>query len=129
MRYGEFAAAIGLGEKWQPWHRQQIADILNLIAAAEQQAGDNTDVEPLQFNRIVTAKGVPGEGIKKPRPPFSRYGRVGPPARVALGAGMTDRPLGYSTGLDHSGLPESANAEEKLRRAIMHEIKPHRRRA
>jgi hypothetical protein len=65
MRYGEFAAAIGLGEKWQPWHRQQIADILNLVAAAEQQAGDNTDVEPLQFKRIVTAKGEPGKGIKK----------------------------------------------------------------
>jgi hypothetical protein len=65
MRYGEFAAAIGLGDKWQPWHRQQIADILNLVAAAERQAGDKTEVEPLQFERIVTGQGKPGKGIKK----------------------------------------------------------------
>ena len=65
MRYGEFGAAIGLGEKWQPWHRQQIADILNLVAAAEQQAGDNAGLEPLQYNRIVNAKGESGTGIKR----------------------------------------------------------------
>ncbi len=65
MRYGEFASAIGLGDKWQPWYRQQIADILNLVAAAEKQGGDNAGIEPLQFNRIVTAEGVPGKGVSR----------------------------------------------------------------
>lgn len=68
MRYGEFAKAIGLmadGEGWQPWHRQQIGDILNLIAAAEKQAGENTGIEPIQFERIVTAQGEPGIGFYK----------------------------------------------------------------
>lgn len=68
MRYGEFARAIGLiadGEDWQPWHRQQVGDILNLIAAAEKQAGQNTDVEPIQFERIVNAHGEPGVGFYK----------------------------------------------------------------
>jgi hypothetical protein len=65
MRYSEFAAAIGLisdGDHWQPWHRQQIGDILNLIAATERQAGQNTGVNPLQFERIVNEHG-PGTGF------------------------------------------------------------------
>jgi hypothetical protein len=68
MRYGEFAKAIGLmgdDESWQPWHRQQIGDILNLIAAAERQAGQNTGVDPLEFDRIITAQGEPGVGFYK----------------------------------------------------------------
>lgn len=68
MRYSEFATAIGLipdGGRWQPWHRQQIRDILNLVAATERQAGKNTDVEPLQFQRIVNEQGQPGEGVYK----------------------------------------------------------------
>lgn len=66
MRYGDFAKAIGLGDKWQPWYRQQIAEILNLVAATEQQAGADTSVEPLQFERIVNSKGEPGKGSAKP---------------------------------------------------------------
>jgi hypothetical protein len=68
MRYGEFAAAIGLisdGDHWQPWHRQQIGDILNLIAATERQAGQNTGADPLQFERIVNQYGEPGDGVYK----------------------------------------------------------------
>jgi hypothetical protein len=68
MRYSEFATAIGLmsdGESWQPWHRQQIRDILNLVAATERQAGGNTGLEPIQFERIVNQQGQPGEGFYK----------------------------------------------------------------
>lgn len=68
MRYGEFARAIGLmadGEDWQPWHRQQVGDTLNLIAAAEKQAGQNTGVDPIQFERIVNEHGEPGIGFFK----------------------------------------------------------------
>lgn len=67
--YAEFSAAIGLiggGEKWQPWHRQQIRDILNLVAATEEKAGSNTGAEALQFERIITAdEGKPGAGFYK----------------------------------------------------------------
>ena len=68
MRYHEFARAIGLiadGEDWQPWYRQQIGDILNLVAAAEKQAGQNTGLDPIQFERIVTAQREPGVGFYK----------------------------------------------------------------
>ncbi len=68
MRYGEFASAIGLmlnGESWQPWHRQQTRDILNLVAATEKQAGDNAGGEPLQYERIVGEDGQPGTGFQK----------------------------------------------------------------
>src|ERR1700720_1245383 len=65
MRYGDFAKAIGLGDKWQPWYRQQIAEILNLVAATEEQAGADIGVEPLQFERIVNSKGEPGKGVRK----------------------------------------------------------------
>ncbi len=68
MRYREFATVIGLmadGEEWKPWHRQQIGDILNLVAATERQAGSNAEIEPLQFERIVTEDGTPGAGFYK----------------------------------------------------------------
>ena len=68
MRYGEFARAIGLipdGEIWQAWHRKQISEILNLIAAVERQAGQSTDLESVEFERIVTADGEPGVGFYK----------------------------------------------------------------
>jgi len=68
MRYGEFAIAIGLipdGGKWEPWHRQQVADILNIIAATEKTAGTRTGTLPVEFERIITGQGVPGVGIKK----------------------------------------------------------------
>jgi hypothetical protein len=68
MRYGELSAAIGLksdDDNWQPWHRQQIRDILNIVAATERQAGENTGVEPLQFERIVNEDGQPGAGFYK----------------------------------------------------------------
>jgi hypothetical protein len=62
MRYGEFARAIGLvsgDETWKIWHRQQIADVLNLVAAAERQ-GRSAGVKPLQFHRIITCDDKPG---------------------------------------------------------------------
>ena len=68
MRYNEFAAAIGLmsdGDHWQPWHQQQLGDLLNLIAATERQAGQHTGVDPLQFERIVNTQGQPGVGFYK----------------------------------------------------------------
>ena len=67
MRYGEFAKAIGLmsdNEGWEVWHRHQITDILNLVAATERQ-GRNADIEPLQFDRLVTGDGQPGPGFYK----------------------------------------------------------------
>jgi hypothetical protein len=66
MRYSEFATAIGLkadGEKWEPWHRQQVSDILYLLAATQRQAGSNTGTDPLKFEWIVTGDGEPGEGF------------------------------------------------------------------
>ncbi len=66
LRYGEFAHAIGLiqaGGKWEPWHRQQTRDILNLAAAVERQHGEPND--PLQFERIVNQDGEPGAGFHK----------------------------------------------------------------
>jgi hypothetical protein len=64
MRYGQLAMAIGLmsdNDRWEPWHRQQIRDILNLVAATEGQAGENA----LQFERIVNEEGRPGPGVCK----------------------------------------------------------------
>jgi hypothetical protein len=69
MRYGELARAIGLipdGGRWEPWHRQQIADILQLVAAAERQGHAKAGAEPLDFERIVTAEtGKAGAGVVK----------------------------------------------------------------
>jgi hypothetical protein len=68
MRYGEFAEAIGLipdGGKWEPWHRQQIRDILNLMAATERQCGQNAGTVQLQFDRVVNEDGQPGKGFHK----------------------------------------------------------------
>lgn len=68
MRYSEFATAIGLmaeGSRWQPWHRQQIAGILRLVAVAEKQAGKNAGTQPLQYERIVGEGGQPGAGVHK----------------------------------------------------------------
>jgi hypothetical protein len=67
MRYGEFAKAIGLisdTEIWKPWHRQQIAEILNLVAAAEKQGSKSPDIDPLEYERVITGKtSRPGKGI------------------------------------------------------------------
>ncbi|HEY1745448.1 MAG TPA: hypothetical protein VGG11_01595 [Xanthobacteraceae bacterium] len=69
MGYGELARAIGLipeGGRWEPWHRQQVADILQLVAAAERQGHAKTGAEPLDFARIVTAEtGKAGAGVGK----------------------------------------------------------------
>ena len=68
LRYSEFAKAIGLiadGGKWEAWHRQQVADILNVIAATEKTAGTKTGTQAIEFERIVTEKGAPGSGINK----------------------------------------------------------------
>jgi hypothetical protein len=68
MRYGQLANAIGLisdGERWEPWHRQQIRDILNLVAATENQSGPNSGLEPLQYERIVNKAGEQGIGFHK----------------------------------------------------------------
>jgi hypothetical protein len=53
-------------ESWEAWHRNQIKDILNLVAATERQAGENSGIEPLQFERVVTkGSGEPGAGFHK----------------------------------------------------------------
>ena len=68
MRYHQFGIAIGLipdGAKWQPWHRQQVADVLQIIAATEQTANKNTGTAAIEFERIVTETGKPGAGISK----------------------------------------------------------------
>jgi hypothetical protein len=68
MKYGEFAAAIGVktqDEKWEVWHRNQITEVLNLAAAAEHQGRPAGSI-PLEFERIVTgAANEPGEGFYK----------------------------------------------------------------
>jgi hypothetical protein len=71
MRYIDLARSIGLmsgHDRWEPRLRQQIEDILRLVAAAERQKGGGADVEnePLEFERIVTAKnGQPDDGVAK----------------------------------------------------------------
>ena len=67
MRYAQFAEAIGLiseGGKWEPWHQQQVRDILSLVAATESQPGAR-GVAPLEFDRIINRDGTPGPGISK----------------------------------------------------------------
>jgi hypothetical protein len=56
MRYGDFARAIGLipeGNRWQSWHRQEVASILQLAAAAERYGYAGESAEPLEFERVV----------------------------------------------------------------------------
>lgn len=69
MRYGELARAIGLireGGRWEAWHRQQVADILQLVAATERQGHAKEGAEALEFDRIVTAEtGKAGAGVTK----------------------------------------------------------------
>ena len=69
MRYGELARAIGLirdGGRWEPWHRQQVTDILHLAATAERQGHANPDTPPLEFERIVNAESrKAGAGIAR----------------------------------------------------------------
>jgi hypothetical protein len=50
---------------WQPWHRNQITDILNIVGAVEHQAGENTRREAFEFERIIGPEGQPGPGICK----------------------------------------------------------------
>ena len=54
-------------DRWEPWHRQQIEAILQIAAAVERQrwGGEATDIEPLEFDRIVTEDGQPGAGVAK----------------------------------------------------------------
>jgi hypothetical protein len=69
ISYGNFASAIGLisdGDKWQPWHRQQVRDLLDIIAVAEKTAGAKTGTQPTKFDVIVAVStGEPGAGITK----------------------------------------------------------------
>lgn len=68
MRYGEFAKVIGLidddtdGGHWQPWHRSQVTDILNIVAAVEKQAGEHGRLE---YERLTNGHGKPGDGVYK----------------------------------------------------------------
>ena len=70
MTYRELANVIGLisdspNDRWQPWHRQQVRNILNLVAAIESKGGKKI-ADRLQFDRIVNAKSrKPGIGIQK----------------------------------------------------------------
>ncbi len=68
MRYKDFGIAIGLipdGEKWEPWHRQQVADILNIIAATERTVEKASSTAPAEIDRIVNESGEPGTGFEK----------------------------------------------------------------
>jgi uncharacterized protein (UPF0147 family) len=61
INYREFAMATGLihdGEQWEP-HRQQIHDILNLIAAAERQPGVRSKAVPLALEMVVAESNMP----------------------------------------------------------------------
>ncbi len=79
MQYKHLGLAIGLISPetgWKPWHRQQIAEILQVVAAVERQAGSKTGTAPIQFATIVTADGQPGAGVTRdtrivstPQPP------------------------------------------------------------
>jgi hypothetical protein len=63
MPYREFASAIGLmsdDDAWDAWHRQQITDVLSLMAASERQSR-SADIRPLQFHRII-----PWDGERRP---------------------------------------------------------------
>jgi hypothetical protein len=63
MHYHEFAMAVGLihdGERWEP-HRQQVIDILNLIAAAERQPGVLPNTVPLAFELVVDESNGPDQ--------------------------------------------------------------------
>lgn len=66
MTYRGLSEAIGLlspEDEWQPWHRQQIGDILSLVAATERQGGGESQ---LRFDLIVRASdGEPGSGFSK----------------------------------------------------------------
>jgi hypothetical protein len=68
MGYKELGLAVGLisdNERWEPWHRQQTADILDVASAVENKAGA-TDTRPLEFDRIINEReGKPGKGIAK----------------------------------------------------------------
>ena len=68
MRYKHLAHAIGLirlGGDWEPWHRQQVAEILKVVAAVERQAGRKSGAPPVRFERIVTKDGLPGAGVTR----------------------------------------------------------------
>jgi hypothetical protein len=63
MTYGDFADAVGLmhgDDGWQPWHRSQVSDILNLMAAA---AGSKRS--ELDFSLIHDKKGQHGKGLRR----------------------------------------------------------------
>jgi hypothetical protein len=63
-RFHEFGREIGLissDERWKPWHRQQIATVLNVVAAVDRLA--NRDKETLGYARVVGASGMPGKGV------------------------------------------------------------------
>ena len=68
MRYRDLAKAIGLispSGKWEAWHRQQIAEILQIVAAAERYRSGNKNSSALNFKRIVTASGRAGKGVTR----------------------------------------------------------------
>lgn len=64
LTYQEFAKEVGLmgrAERWQPWHRKQVSDILDAIAAVDRQGGGST----INFRRIVNAAtGQSGSGVE-----------------------------------------------------------------
>ena len=67
LTYQDFAKAIGMmadDEKWEVWHRTQVRDVLNLMAATVRQAGEEISVLP--FERIVRKSDEePGVGFYK----------------------------------------------------------------
>jgi hypothetical protein len=66
MTYQEFAKAIGLmprTDPWSAWYRTQTTNILIIIAATEKFGGRGNT--PLKFENIVGGGGKPGAGFAK----------------------------------------------------------------
>ena len=61
--YKPFAVAIGLikpGGAWEPWHRRQVSDVLDLAALVAKHTG-----ETLDFARVINLSGEPGVGLNR----------------------------------------------------------------
>jgi hypothetical protein len=62
MSYGEFGRAIGLIEgSWEPRHRKQVSNVLNLLSAIDRKFNDGQ--RTINFHLIVNAQtGESGSG-------------------------------------------------------------------
>lgn len=68
MRFSGIAKAIGLmppDGPWKVWYRQRVAEILQVAAAVERQAGEIPGVPPINFSRVVDEHGKPCAGVSR----------------------------------------------------------------